>query len=256
MCSSHTNRPAGLPQGTARSNAFQRIRLFMVSAHGNQLWDGIVRGTGGVGLVGIALVYLVPASGPLIGLGIFTVWISGPLSPLFPVGLEPVLMLFGRLYSPWLVAATTTLVGAYIEFLNYHLYGHVASHQKLSSVRESRAVRWSRRLFEHSPFFATWFCAFSPLPFWIIRFLAPLAGYPISKYLIANALGRYPKHWLFAAAGVWLRLSTHTLIWVAVAGILSGLVIWVGRSVMQKYSDASSLGEDLGQHQARANTRT
>jgi hypothetical protein len=71
------------------------------------MWDAVVRGTGATGLLGIGRVRVLPASGPLVGLGVSTLWISGPLSPLFPVGLEPVPMLFGRLYPPWLVAAVS-----------------------------------------------------------------------------------------------------------------------------------------------------
>ena len=35
---------------------------------------------------------------------------TGPLSPLFPIGLEPVVMLLGRLYAPLLVAVVVTAV--------------------------------------------------------------------------------------------------------------------------------------------------
>lgn len=207
-----------------------RIRRMLVRPRGNRMWDAVVRGTGAVALLGIVLVLLFPRSGPLIGLGIFTIWISGPLSPFFPVGLEPVLMLFGRLYAPWLVAAATTAAGLYIEFLNYYLYGHVAGLDSARSFRESRVVRWSRDLFERRPFFATWFCAWSPVPFWVVRILAPLADYPVGKYLVANLLGRYPKMWVFAAVGVWWSVSDRVLIIAAVAGLALGLLIWAVRS--------------------------
>lgn len=207
-----------------------RARRALLRPRGNRLWDAVVRGTGAVALLGIVLVYLFPRSGPLVGLGIFTIWISGPLSPFFPVGLEPVLMLFGRLYPPWLVAAATTAAGLYIEFLNYYLYGHVAGLDSARSFRESRLVRWSRDLFERRPFFATWFCAWSPVPFWVVRILAPLADYPVGKYLVANLLGRYPKMWFFAAVGVWWSVSDRVLIVAALAGLGLGLVIWAVRS--------------------------
>lgn len=232
-------------QRRARNQAgglLARARRALVRPRGDEMWDAVVRGTGAAGLLGIGLVWLLPASGPLVGLGIFTLWISGPLSPLFPVGLEPVLMLFGRLYPPWLVAGVCMLAGVYIEFLSYHLYGYVAGREAARPVRESRLGRWARDVFAGRPFLATWFCAWSPVPFWVARFLAPLSDYPISRYLAANVLGRYPKLWLFASLGVWWNVSDRLLLGLAAACLLLGPVVWLSRQ--NRESDAADGPED------------
>ena len=46
-----------------------------------------------------------------------------------------------------------------------------------------------------------WICSWSPLPYWSVRILAPLAGYSVRRYLLATFLGRFPRFWFFAALG-------------------------------------------------------
>lgn len=185
----------------------------------------MIRGTGVLGLLGIALALLLPRSGPLLGLGIYTMWVTGPLSPFFPVGLEPILMMFGRLYAPLLVASIATTAGLYIEFMNYHLYGALLGLGAARRFRESRAVRFLRRLFERAPFFAVWVCAWTPLPFWGARILAALSEYPIGRYLVATALGRLPKLWFFAALGLYWGLSDAWLLGIVVGTALLATVL-------------------------------
>lgn len=207
-----------------------RIWSFLTRPRGNRLWDGVVRGTGVLGLLGILLVTFVPGAGPLVGLGIYTIWISGPLSPFFPVGLEPVLMLFGRLYLPLLVAGVSTAAALYVEFFNFHLYDRLLRLQAARGFRESRLVRFLRRLFDGAPFLTVWVCSLTPLPFWAVRILAALSGYPLARYLGAAFLGRLPKYWFFAALGLYWRLSAPLLLGIALGGsVLIGLAPWALR---------------------------
>lgn len=224
------------PEGAA-PGAPGRIRAglrgawsFLTRRRGNRVWDAVIRSTGVLGLVGIGLVLLAPRSGPLVGLGIYTMWVTGPLSPFFPIGLEPILMLFGRLYAPLLVAAIATLGGLYIEFLNYHLYGKLLSLNGARRFRESRAVRFLQRLFGRAPFFTVWVCAWTPLPFWGARVLATMSDYPIGRYLLAAALGRLPKFWFFAALGLYWGLSDALLLGIAGGTALLATGLWlIGR---------------------------
>jgi len=213
----------------------QKPRLsFLFRRRGNRLWDSVLRGTGIAGLLGLVLLVVVPEVAPLVGLALFTMWVSGPLSPFFPVGLEPVLMTVGRFYPPWLVAAVAVAAGVFVEFLGYHLYGFAVGLEVARPFRDTRVVRWATDLFKRRPFLATWFCAWSPVPFWVVRILAPLSGYPVSKYLLANVLGRYPKLWLFAALGAWMKVDVSVLVTVAAAALVLGFLpsawrAWRGR---------------------------
>lgn len=194
------------------------------------MWDAIIRSTGVLGLLGIGLVLLLPRSGPLVGLGIYTMWVTGPLSPFFPIGLEPILMLFGRLYAPLLVAIVSVTFGLYIEFLNYHVYDALLGLRRARRFRESRAVRFLQRLFGRAPFFTVWLCAWTPLPFWGARILATLSNYSIARYMTAAALGRLPKFWFFAALGLYWGLTDALLVGIVVGTALLATGIWfVGR---------------------------
>jgi uncharacterized membrane protein YdjX (TVP38/TMEM64 family) len=211
-------------RGTNRASQPRALLRFLLLRRGNRLWDRVIRGTGLAGLLGLVLMSCVPAAAPLVGLAVFTMWVSGPLSPFFPVGLEPVLMTVGRFYAPWLVAAVAVVAGAFVEFLGYHLYGHAVGLDVARPFRQTRLVRWATDLFRRRPFLATWFCAWSPVPFWVVRILAPLARYPVWKFLGANVLGRYPKLWLFAALGSWTTVDVSVLVALAAAALLLGFL--------------------------------
>lgn len=194
------------------------------------MWDAVIRSTGALGLLGIGLVLLLPSSGPLVGLGIYTMWVTGPLSPFFPVGLEPILMLFGRLYAPLVVALVSVAFSLYVEFLNYHVYDVLLGLERARRFRESRAIRFLQRLFSRAPFFTVWICAWTPLPFWGARILAALGNYPIRRYMTAAALGRLPKFWFFAALGLYWGLSDALLLGIAGGTALLATGLWaIGR---------------------------
>lgn len=204
-----------------------RLWRALTRPRGNRLWDGVVRGSGILGLLGIALVALVPETSPLVGFSIFTIWMTGPLSPLFPTGYEPVLMVMSRVYAPLLVAAVGMVTQIYVEFLNYHLHRRLLALDAAESLRESSVVRKLQGYFERHPFFTVWFCAWSPIPYWTVRVLAPLSGYPVGRYMAATILGRFPKLWIFAALGLyWQAPSDALLLGVAGGSMVLGAAAW------------------------------
>ena len=219
--------PPSPPSDPEERGAAARAWRFLTRPRGNRLWDGVVRGSGILGLLGIALVELVPATAPLVGFSIFTIWMTGPLSPLFPTGYEPVLMVMSRVYMPLLVAGVGMATQLYVEFFNYHLHRRLLELDAAESLRESGVVKKLQGYFERHPFFTVWFCAWSPVPYWTVRVLAPLAGYPLDRYLVATVLGRFPKLWIFAALGLYWRAPSDGLL-LAVAGgsMVAGVALW------------------------------
>lgn len=193
------------------------------------MWRPYLRSTAALGLVGIALVATVPRSGALTGFALYTLWVTGPLSPLFPVGLEPVVMILGRLYRPVVVAAVVTGAGLYVEYLSYHLYRTALRHRATRRMRESDLVGRLGRWFDRAPFLTMWVLSWSPLPYWGGRILAALAGYPVPRYLAATFLGRFPKFWIFAALGLHWRIPAEILVGVVVGGTVAALVLWLVR---------------------------
>jgi uncharacterized membrane protein YdjX (TVP38/TMEM64 family) len=64
---------------------------------------------------------------------------------------------------------------------------------------------------------------FSPIPDSTVRVLAPLARYPLPKFLGAVALGRFPRLFLIAGVGGLVPIPTWALLGGGVA--LVGLVV-------------------------------
>lgn len=169
---------------------------------GDLVWDGVVRGSGIVAVLGIITTVLAgPQVGGLVGFSVVTVWVNGPLGIFMPATYEPILMIFGRLYPPVVIGLTGIVSVVYVEFLSYHLHAKILHSRKLEVLREHPVVQRLIPLFRRVPFFTVWLCSWSPLPYWSVRILAPLAGYSVPRYLLATFLGRFPRFWFFAALG-------------------------------------------------------
>jgi len=194
--------------------------------HGDVVWDGILRGTGATALLAIPVVFLRPASAPLVAFVLVTIWVNGPIAPFLPATYEPILMMYGRLYPPLLIAFLGMLGTMYVEYLNYRLYSLMLHANALTRLRESRVVRRLGSLFKRAPFFTVWLCSWSPLPYWSVRFLSPLTRFPVSRHLLATFLGRFPRLWFFAALGVWWQVDLRWLAGVAVGSIVVAVAVW------------------------------
>lgn len=209
-----------------------RVARALAARRGDMVWDGVLRGTGLLAVAGIAVLLCAPpAAVGLVGFLVVTIWVNGPLGMFLPATYEPILMLFGRLYPPVIVGAVGIAGTLYVEFLNYHLYGRVLSSSALTGLRESAVVRRVVPLFRRAPFFTVWLCAWSPLPYWVVRLLAPLARYPVRRYLVATLLGRFPRLWFFAALGA-LPIPTTWMVAVTLAAIAIALLAFLGRPAL------------------------
>lgn len=202
-----------------------RWRELLLRPRGTPQWDVVLRGTGIVALLALYPTWRWPDIAGLMAFLCITIFVNGPLAPLLPATYEPVLMVTGRAYAPLLVALVGIIGILYVEYLNYYLYRAAILHPRLEGARESRLVRATVKLFKQSPFFCVWLCAWSPLPYWAVRFLAPLAGYPVRPYLVATFLGRAPRLWFFAALGLVAPISTAAL--VAATAIMIAIAVGI-----------------------------
>lgn len=191
--------------------------------------DAVLRATFVVVLAAIPLVALVPQAAVFIPLVLSTLWLRGPLSGVFPIGLEPVLMAYGAAYAPWLVTLVAACASAYAELLSLHLLRGVVSLRWLERLRGG--IRGSRvmKLFERRPFLAVALTALSPVPDYITRTLAAVSGYSVTRYVIADTLGRTPKLFIPAALGAALRLPAGLLLAVFAGSLVAGITMTVIR---------------------------
>ena len=167
---------------------------------GGPLADFYVRLAGALGLTGIAIVIMVPQFTDLVVYCALALWFNGPQSAVVPAGFEPVLMLYGQLYAPLLIAAIGTAANLVIEALNYRLFAAAAETKSFRKAGDTKVGRWLTRAFGRAPFVAVTVAA-AGLPLWIARVLVVMSGYPIARHLAATALGRFPRFWFFAALG-------------------------------------------------------
>lgn len=157
-----------------------------------------------------------------------TIFVHGPLSPLFPTAYEATLLYYARLHPAWLLALIGTVGATLAEALNYRVIDWVAALPALSSLKQRRLVRWSVDAFLKAPFWTTAFVIFTPLPDSAVRVLAPLSHYPVWKFLAATAVGRAPRFLLIAGLGGLVHFPTTLL----VSGTLAISLLMVGRTGM------------------------
>lgn len=185
----------------------------------------------------------------LVPLGVFvllTLACHGPLSPFLPAAFEPILLLYGKLYQPLLVALIGALVSVAAEYPDYYLYRVLLHSQTADRLMRGAAPRAVAAVFGRQPFLAIWLCACSPLPDWAARVLAAHSNYPVRRYLLAFLAGRIPKFWLLAAVGrYWL--PTGTVMWAVVAGSVAFTAIGLWRTGAGRRSMPTPLGEQQPQ---------
>lgn len=201
--------------------------------YGTATWTGVVRLSGLLGLAAVPVALASPVAGGMVGFALITIWVNGPISPLLPSTYEPILMLFGRLYEPWLVAVVGVTGTIYVEYLNYYVYRHITHMVPIRRMQEGAVVRKILTWFERAPFFTVWVCSWSPLPYWPVRFISPMAGYDVRRHLLATFLGRFPRLWFFAALGLWWNVSTGFLVLLSVASIVLALGVWGWRRLQR-----------------------
>lgn len=203
-------------------------------------WRRIVQASAMVALAASLVIALAPGTTTLVVFGLLTLWCHGPLSPLLPAAYEPVLLGYGRLYSPFMLALFGALASTGIEYVNYHLY------RKLLRVESlDRALRGPQMLrlmapFYRRPFLTVWLCVLTPLPDWATRVLASHSGYSVRRYLTAVFLARVPRFWLLAVLGVQLELGAWVIVAMVTVSAAVTLLGWARRQSVPASTKAAA----------------
>lgn len=222
---------------------------------GSPTADRVLRGTGVVAALAIPLALLEPTVAPLTAFMLITVWVHGPASPFLPAAYEPVLIAFGRMYPPLMIALLGTVGDLYVEYLDYHLFRRLGGFGPYAALQRQPLFARALALFRRRPFLTVWFFACSPLPDWMIRLIAPAAGYSIRRYLLAMALGRLPRFWLLAAIGAWWQPDPELVFGIAAGSmaVMLGVILWRRRPV-QGVHTAQLTSRSGGFHVASAHS--
>lgn len=134
---------------------------------------------------------------------------------------EPILLYFGKFYTPLtvaLVAGSSTLM---TEALNYSVFKYVTDLKFFKNIHQKKTVSKIVGLFNRAPFVALWIAAFTPIPFYPFRFLVVLARYPLVKYILVLSLSRIPRFFILALVGRALQIPNFLLILLFIVLIAS-----------------------------------
>lgn len=201
-----------------------RLRRALVRPRGDRRWDVFLRATAVVALLGIPVVLVFPDSVTYVWLAVLSLPANSPLSPILPTFFEPIIIEAAKWKSPWAVTLVATCGYMYMEYINWHVYAWVLNWDRLAGFRARRSVRWGVRLFSRSPFWMVVIFAFTPLPFWVGRALAILDHYPLRRFLLATAVGRLPRWFLYA----WFGEQVRVPVWLLAAMMLVPAAIIIG----------------------------
>ena len=130
-------------------------------------------------------------------------WYSIPGNSLLLLPHEPAVLYAGALYDPLLVAVVGGLATLPASAIDYYVFKRAFQSRLLAQARQSRIARFTQRAFSWQPWWTVVVFAFSPLPFYTVRLVAPLAEYPAVRYILAVFVGRLPRYYLLALGGDW-----------------------------------------------------
>jgi hypothetical protein len=202
---------------------------FLTKPRGDRRWDLFLRATGLAALVLIPIPLLFPSTVPLVWLAIVGIPANSPLSPILPTLFDPLIIEIGKYAPAFTVTCVATGVYMYTEFLNWHIYGWVLDWDSLDGFRESRWVGWGVDRFATAPITTIIFFAATPLPFWVVRGLAILHRYSLKRFMLATAVGRFPRFFAYAWLGSALSIPTYLIIAVIVLGALVAIGARIAR---------------------------
>jgi hypothetical protein len=165
-------------------------------------------------------------------------WYAIPSNTFVHLPHEPAAIYAGTIYAPWLVAAVGGLATVFASSVDYFAVKKVFKLQRLASVRETSLYRVAVRWFRWKPWATIVFFAFTPIPFYPIRVLAPVSDYHFGKYVTANVTGRVFFYYLLAAGGAWLPVSSTYLILIGVCITFIPLLglLWARRRAFIQFS--------------------
>ncbi len=134
---------------------------------------------------------------------------------------EPVLLYFGKFYSPLTVALVDIAGTLLTEALNYSVFKYIIDTSFFQKMRHTKSAAKVVGLFNRAPFVALLVAGLTPVPFYPFRFLVVMAHYPIWKYLLAVFLSRTPRFYVLALIGRAIKIPDYLIIVIFIILIVS-----------------------------------
>ena len=182
------------------------------------------------GVAALAVAVVAPAHESLVWFAFYTA-ISNFFVPWLPH--EPMVLLYGDLYSPWLIALVGGAATCWMEFFNYSLLRVVLNVGRIRELTQKRPFQIAERWFSKRPFLVLLLAGATPIPYAPFRIFSVSSNYPRGRYLLAVFAGRTPRYYLLALTGeaISLPLWAYGIVFSLLAAIA------VGRSIMGSWKN-------------------
>jgi MoaA/NifB/PqqE/SkfB family radical SAM enzyme/membrane protein YqaA with SNARE-associated domain len=129
---------------------------------------------------------------------------------------EPVLFWYGRFLNLWSLSAVATAGTLVSAFLDYRFFADVLNLKFSRKYKSTDLYRKGHHWFYKMPFLSLVVAGFTPIPFYPFKFMVYSSKYSMRKYLLAVAVGRFPRYYLLAMAGQVFQVPD----WVIIASFL------------------------------------
>jgi len=120
---------------------------------------------------------------------------------------EPIVLLYGTLFNPLLVALLGGISTCWVEFFNYKILGLITNIRQVQAIIQKHWYLKAEGWFKKAPFLSLVISGFTPIPYAPFRVFAVTSKYPLTKYLLAVFVGRTPRYYILAWAGDVIKLS-------------------------------------------------
>lgn len=133
------------------------------------------------------------------------------------VPFDPAVLFFGKFHPPLNVVLTGITGMLLTEALNYSVFKFITDTKTFHKIKLEKYLKKIVDLFNKAPFPALMLAGFLPIPFYPLRFLVVIARYPLSRYLLAIFLSKFPRYYLIALFGNKLKVSDNLFLIVFIA---------------------------------------
>lgn len=145
---------------------------------------------------------------------------------LAPLPYDGAVVYLGPRYSLWLIVSVAVAATLVIEMWNMELLARMLARDGTRAFRNHRVTQWSLHWYRKAPFWSLVLtCVLPIVPHYPMRFLAVLAGYPMSKYLASVILGRGARYTGLVLVGAtvpipgsWLLAISLVILVLAIRG--------------------------------------
>lgn len=134
---------------------------------------------------------------------------------------EPVVIWYGSVGNIWWTAAAASAGTLVAGFLDHSVFVPVMNLKGLTGYKEKGWYQKAARLFSRYPFAVIVVAGFTPIPFFPFKFLSFSLHYPLSRYLSALLIGRFPRYVLLAWIGHAINIPTWLLVAIFGGAILA-----------------------------------